>query len=437
MMHLKIRHTLIAGLLVSLLLGACSNKKEASLESGGVASSDNSSSAGESIESESNAVPADITAAGGKVLLVKGFNLYSWELDSPEVLEAENIDPNQIYFTPDEEYLLYSIRSEEDRRQILDIEMMHVASGVKTHLTRVEGRFARPAPNWWLHNADMERGWFMIGLWTGRQDSILVKSDGSQRFDLGTTNNLQPIWLADDTLLGLEYDWNQLAQLNELSRVWRFDPAVGTLQVIDDLDVAQYQDNWGGLMVALEGRGIQFTEPPLDPNSEGFFADGLETTPVDGNWSDICNVWAIRQHNGEATTTIYESGDVAQITGVFPLPDGSYLVGERTYTNCDIDLPTANLRRVVPDGDALLLTDTLDPGVDGFGFGAGWNLSVSPDSRYLLWIGGGILTGESTLNLTDLTTNTTTVLRQEAFDIVRDGSVGESARYKRVHWITS
>ena len=431
-MRLKLRNTLIAGLLLSLLLGACSNKQEATLESGSVASSN--SSAGEPIENESNAAPVDVLDSSGKVLMVKGYSLYSWQLDSAEVLEAENIDPNQMYFTPDSEYLLYSIRSEQDRRQILDIEMMHVGSGAKTHLTTIEGRFARPAPNWWLQSADMEQGWFMVGLWTGRQESVLVKSDGSQRFDLGTTNNLQPLWLTDGTLVGIEYDWNQLAQLNELARVWHFDPAVGAMDVLEDLDVATYQDNFEGLIAALETRGFEFVDAPQNTN-EVFFPDGLETVPVDGNWSDICNVWEVRRHEGDSVTTIYASSDVAQITNVTPLADGSYLIGERAYTNCDFDLPTANLRRVVPGEDARLLSDMLDPGLVDFGFGIGWNMTVSPDSRYLLWIGGGTLTGETTLNLTDLTTNITTVLRHEAFDIVPDGSAGESTRFKRVYWV--
>lgn len=430
-------------IITSLILSACGGEDDTpTVESNDTAvanevenSQDSGSQAGENIDVlASDSSPASFMETSGRVLWVKGYNLYSWQpgVEAEETLVAEHIDPEHVHFTEDQQYVLYSLMSEQDRRQILDIEMMHIATGVKTSLTRLESRYARPAPDWWLQISDMENGWFLLGTWTGQQNSILVNVD-KRRFDLEQTDGLQAFWLADGTLVGMESEWDQSTQQAHLSRAWHFDPAIGERVDIENLDLASFENDAIALMTALAERGFVFgaeAQSILEQAEEGMH---LEINPVDRNWSDYCNTWEIRRMDTDQA--IYEGLDVAQIGGVRQQADGSYFFGERVYAECDINQPTARLKHVTLEGEVTLIAESVDPGGEGFGFNEGESYSVSPDGRYVLWIGGGMITGETTLNFTDLTTQTTTTVRSETFDIVPDNSAADMARYKAVYWV--
>jgi hypothetical protein len=152
----------------------------------------------------------------------------------------------------------------------------------------------------------------------------------------------------------------------------------------------------------------------------------------------MCSHWEIRQQptTGEMQP-IYTSDDTTALSDLTVLPDGSLLFLRWALDGCNF---TGNLvislMRMVPGEEPTVITDQIDGGLNGtpnelrtLSFVHGRKYSVTDDGRYVFWIGGGLLAGQSAIHVTNLETGESTMLMQVDRASLADG-------FEDVHWVS-
>jgi hypothetical protein len=159
---------------------------------------------------------------------------------------------------------------------------------------------------------------------------------------------------------------------------------------------------------------------------------------VKGFGFEVCSTWEIRQTprtGTESPVVLYQAEDTTFLTDLTALADGSLLFLQWNLENCRF---TENVRlsliRLVPGEDTpTVITDQIDPGasvapadLQFVVFRHGQKYSLSPDQRYVFWIGEAA--GTSTISVTDLETNTTSALLAQPVTSMFDG-------FQSVFWV--
>jgi hypothetical protein len=165
-------------------------------------------------------------------------------------------------------------------------------------------------------------------------------------------------------------------------------------------------------------------------------------------WSDavkdmqapLCATWTIRQTAQQAHTepvNLFESPFTTFLSDLTALPDGSLLFLNWTLDDCQFfGEMNVELLRMMPGQEPVIITNEIDPGpqanpneIDTLGYWSARKYAITPDGRYVFWIGKGDVEGISLLNITDLTSGETAALLADV--VLPDGA----GLFANVFWV--
>lgn len=374
-------------LLSVLLLSACGEEEQVSLESG---------SGNDVTPTEEEASELSVGDAGGTLIYVQDSELVVWSLNQTPVTVAGGVVPDDVFVSPDERYLIYFMnpprRGDPTELRSLDLETMEdwqllPLGGLSQGIWRVEWS---PDQTWLLVQTNARL--------------YVVSVDGEQSEMLARTFTYSPFWLADNTVLIANMEDDELLGLQH------YDPATGTMT---DIDIAELPslDDMETMLTALDEMGYQLAAPPtLEAPTNTF--DTVPPPGYDFNALLRCGVWQVQREE----TVLYEGVDVAYMGEPTDLGDGTALVVEWRYPDCRYADLSARLLRVRPDEPAEVITEGLFPGDSMDARFSAWSeinrYALTADQSYLFWLGGTIGRTGGSLNLTDLQTGDTIQLQQ-------------------------
>lgn len=445
---------LVLFLALALLLGACGGDDEPTVQSA-VESQSTATQSDETTDNNTSAVSAEsplaqlpeavdgqislpvIEGLQGGLLYSQGYyggagsqlsTLYFLGLgESEPYLIAEEVNPTTVAVSPDRKKVFYTTSGPRNRRLfVADLATFEIFE-----LGRMQGIVA-----------------FNVG-WTDDSviyteirgpnaggDLFLAKYDGSQIIDLTPEGPLSGV-LSDGTLLlnGLSDDQTTLI-LNH------YDPATGTSTELGS--VAIDSENFGGVIIdvidRVQAMGLAysnntFSNTSLQIGEDVYLAQLAEQVP---GGVAVCGLWEVSKAGLPESTTIYSVDDATLLSGLQALPDGSFLMLHWWFEDCEINQLRNDIVRILPDGQSSVVLNGVDPGTEvnlSFLAGSsGWKFDVASDGRYLFWLGGGLQAGFSTINVTDLQTNSTvTLMRQTLLGSANDFL--ESQIFSNVLWI--
>ncbi|MBI5930271.1 MAG: hypothetical protein HY862_13255 [Chloroflexi bacterium] len=446
---------LIVLIIVALLLGACGKKKEASVQSAArdkptaTTPSDQTDNAGNT-DSPLAQLPAAvegqvslpmIDGLNGGLLFTQGYfggastqlsTLYFMRFGETEPrLIAEGVNPTTVTISPDYKKVFYATSGARNRHIfVVDLTTFEVID-----LGRMQGVTAFNA-GWTADSvlyAEVQiRGDGPVS------DLFLAKQDGTGVVDLSPDGQFSGV-LADGTLL-----LNALSEDQTALVLNHYDPATGTSTEIGT--VAINPNNFGatvlGVIDALQAQGLALGDGFFTNNFARLGDDIIFTQLADPspNGVAICGLWQVVKADVSNSTPIYSVEDATLLSHLRVLPDGSFLVLHWWLEDCGIEQLRTDIVRVMPDGESAVLLPEIDPGTEvNLSFLAasnGQKFDVTPDGRYILWLGGGLQAGYSAVNITDLQTNTTATLMKQTQSGSADSFL-ENQIFSNVYWITT
>jgi len=228
--------------------------------------------------------------------------------------------------------------------------------------------------------------------------------------------------------------------------LYRYDPATAERTMvnlsIDDLALLDFMY----LEKTLFERGTIYADTFNAYHRAARLPDGARVfidwpPPVRAFQADLCSTWEVRQQSPGDTDTaqaIYTVNDTTFLTDLTALPDGSLLFLRWALADCQFSgAMTVELIQLVPGQAPVVITDEIDPGSNAnpndvvmLGTQRGLKYTVSPDGRYVFWIGGGSDTNTSSIRVTDLEYGVTATLLT---DVVRPFAVGG---FEDVFWVS-
>lgn len=332
---------------------------------------------------------------------------------------APAIFPPTLALTPDRQYIAYnaivSIRSRYltvTSVETLETRQLYRSSGDFSFLGPLspDGQWAIifNFPSMYLANID--------GVTSRRVASI-------QNF--GVT----PFWLEDSTLLVVSQ------QNGAVPEVRRYDPVAD-----EDIPIVEQAASAIGEMVTAGLNGVsaflpfqELVQQELGVDVQGAFAPDPENPapvinlvgppPSAQGTPEICGTWQVVR---EIPTTdaqpeeLLSLRDTVFLTNNLMLDDGSIVFVRWYFEDCNNTKMRASLLKLTPDGETETIIEGIDPGTSpnlGFFFAdTGPRIAYSSDGHYAIWIGGGFDQGESSINITDLTTGVTSQLHHVSRD---------------------
>jgi hypothetical protein len=156
---------------------------------------------------------------------------------------------------------------------------------------------------------------------------------------------------------------------------------------------------------------------------------------------EICGTWEIHQRpreSNEPADIIYMAADTTALTDLTVLPDGSLLFLRWAMTDCDFTgAMQVELLRLVIGEDAAVIASPVDPGLNSnpneirtIVMLRGRKYAVTPDGRFVFWIGGGFLVdGSSAIRVTDLETGAAVSLLTVTYSPSGEGG------FENVFWV--
>jgi hypothetical protein len=349
----------------------------------------------------------------------QGDTLYVTFFDGQEPeLVTEFVAPPTVALTPDTTrvtFVAFQSRGRRPSLKVVDSATLDVQTAV-----RISSQYGFMGP--WSPDG----GWFVL---YNFPNVFLVRADGSQDLQIGrlagTAQVFTPVWLADNTLVVV--DQNQGGQ-QPVGTVHRFDPAAGEEMEVPEevqgmfLDIAAHLEGVAqqiaaeGAVMDAFGVGpaytLDFDGPPLF-NLSGPPPDALGVP-------EFCGTWEVQQQEvqlGAEPVTLYSVGDTVFLSNLNVLDDGTVLFLRWYFEDCDHMRFRAALMRIKPGDEPEVLAHDVDVGASsnlGYFFAdTGNRMAVSSEGRYVVWIGGGIETGETTLNLIDLETGEPALLARD------------------------
>lgn len=457
-LHLK---WMAFALIAVLLISACGDKEEAGIESAGndsptteqteqsteaaTSATENSTAGGDSpLAQLPEAVDRQISlpvieGVTGGILFSKGIlggagtqssSLYIIRFGENEPrLIAENVNPVTVSVSPDHQKAFYVTSGIRNRRVfVADLNTLAV-----TDLGRMQGIVAFSAG--WSPDGDWLT-YFEVEANGGTFHKVNV--DGTELTALAPNGPLTGL-LADGSIM-----LNEVSEDQTTLTVNRYLPDTGEQSVVGTVAFDQTT-----FAVTIAGVAELLAENSLD-FSDTFFTGGVirvgderifsQLTEIVPSGIAICGPWEVTRigmtaAEGEA---IYTVEDTTLLSNLRLLPDGSVLVLRWWFEECDINRLHNDLVRIAPTGESLVVLTDIDPGTEvNLTFLAnsnGQKFDLSPDGRYVFWLGGGLQAGYSALNVTDLTTNTTTTLMTKQMSGSSDSFL-ESEIFSNLFWV--
>ncbi len=373
-------------LIIVLSMSACGGEDEISLQSGG---------ADQDSTPTTEITNLTIDAISGTLVYTEGDDLHLWTVGQEPVPVGSDVVPTAIFVSPNQEQVVYFVNGPR-RTSPTELRVVDMQTGDNWQLVQLGGLSQGVADVSWSPN----REWLLVQTSARR---YVVKADGSQSEMIGRTDSYNPFWLVDNTVLMANIDRNS----QELLQLQHYDPSTATMTDIDITDLPAL-DDMAAMLAALEEMDYQLAViPDLEAPAPLFQI----VPPPDYQFNEVrrCDIWQVQRT--EDAEVIYEGVDVAFMTEPLVLNDGSMLLTEWRYPDCNYDGLQARLLHLRPDEAPTVITDTLFPGDSMDARFAAWSginrYALSSDQRYLVWLGGTIEQTGGSLNLTDLQTNET------------------------------
>lgn len=249
--------------------------------------------------------------------------------------------------------------------------------------------------------------WNADGTWlTFRDDDVFVAAADGTFTSEPLKNVDESIWLDDDTLLYTVEDDD-----GAIVSVMRYSPVAKTSAELR-LDFDPANDNLLSLEDDIRELGYRYASPTIFELTSAT-ADGdtrYSVRPPDTPSAlGICDEWRIEKtdlENGEREY-VYTADSTHALTNLNVLPDDSVLVLRWFRDECAFSNPIqTQLLHLMPDGTVELITDSILASTNQVQpLALERFYSVSPDGRYLMWIGrDGGLEDDTTLEVLDLET---------------------------------
>lgn len=414
-------------LILATFIAACGSEDDESVVQG--VGGNDESNAGVVVSDVETVTLADtqVDLGGHQLLITRGWTIELLDLESPPVVIDDQAYPPSVAMLPNQ--LVYSAGSGRFQYYAANLDSLEVQS-----LMRVSGQYA------FVIGLSPNGEWVTVSNPPG--DIFLVRVDGtSERVRLGAFNSLAALWLEDNTILQVIFDvlpgtFGGPNTNTPIAAASIYDPETQVVIELDDavvdllsnIGVANLTNPFATATVmndvntilgdvlpaALSGavaypeEGILSITAPI-PDTPG--------TPV------FCGTWRLERIFEDGTSeALLILEDTLFINNPMELEDGTIFFEQWYLEDCDISRRVAALVKLSPDGTLQTITNTVDPGDSqnyGFFFGdTGPRTNLSPDERYIAWIGGGLDAGYSTLNLYDVEQNVTIELER----VVRDAS---------------
>jgi hypothetical protein len=384
----------------------------------------------------------ELAGIDGGLLIARGGKLYlAWFGTEEPVLIAEEVAPVMIEPSPDGHAVVYTVGIAEERTGMDGVPYDHFEYRLTvTDLTTLNS--AR------LVTVGSKRHIFATLLgFSPDSRTVLVWNSGAVIAASADGLNVQALagartvaWLPDNTAL-LFAPEDPLVSDSPLA-VFRVVPEFGPRERVNiSLDDSASPD-FLPLAGTLAARGLTY--------DSAAFHDFHRAAPLpDGSWGYIewsgavknmqappCATWKIKRTGSESPPGIlYTAEATSFLSDLTALPDGSLLFLKWTLDGCRLDGPMAvELLHLVPGQEPVLITGEIDPGeqtdLNRIGYWQARKYTVTPDGRYVFWIGKGDVEGVSLVNVTDLQEDITAPLLA---DVVLPEGTG---RFADVFWVS-
>jgi hypothetical protein len=289
---------------------------------------------------------------------------------------------------------------------------------------------------------DWQPGGDVIAFWGPTVGISLVRVDGSSEV-VPISGAPFMAWLDDGSILGLMGGGQDAFGQQEIF-VAHMDRTTGEQTPVDITIRDVMSADFVNLEPDAAALGYTYADTYRDFYRAARLPDGSRAYIQWPEWVKapqdlvMCSHWEIRQQptTGEMQP-IYTSDDTTALSDLTVMPDGSLLFLRWALDGCNF---TGNLvislMRMVPGEEPTVITDQIDGGINGtpnelrtLSFVHGRKYSVTEDGRYVFWIGGGLLTGQSAIHVTNLETGESTMLMQVDRTSLGDG-------FEDVHWVS-
>lgn len=445
-------------LLMIALLAACGGEEDASLSSGGgsqatpteaptaMAGGDGALASLPAPEPGALTLP-DVPDTDGALIFTRGRQIYHGQFGGAAAETIiEDVAAASVEVSPDKRYA-YHTSPGIRRIRLLGTEL---ASGEQIELVRLSGGSIRQLSGQ-VHGFSPDGTWMLVYDLFDVQMYLVPTAGDAEATPLA--RDVWPVWLADNTILQLQTVQEIRRaifenQVLEFAGFTRLDPATGEATPLDiAADEVLHLNDYANLVAATTDAGLELADP--------FELTGYSATLNDSYIFIVqpeeniifqpapCNTWAIEQMDAEGLRqVIYTVEDALWLTELTPLSDESFLFLEWRVSDCDLlsGTMTATLKRWHPDGTTTTVTDEVSPIEENRGnlnvlvYSQGHRFAVSPDGRYVVWPGGSLATGSSSLNITDLESGTTGVLLLSEV-VTNPESYLDEQMFRSVFWL--
>ncbi len=448
---------LVLMVIAAMLLGACGDEEEPSVQSvaddkATATTTDNQTTGGNATGTDSplaqlpEAVDGVVSlplidGVSGGLLFTQGYygtagtqlsTLYFMRFGEAEPrMIAEAVNPTTVSVSPDYKKVFYSTSGIRNRHvYVADLTTFEV-----TDLGRMQGIVANIVgwtPDSVLYAEIQIRGDGPVA------DFFLAKQDGTGVVDMSPEGAMSGT-LADGTLL-----LNAVSEDQTTLILNRYDPATAASTEIGSVPIDN--NNFGATIVAvintLQTQGLALSDSFFSNTSIRSGDDIIYTQladPAPGGVA-LCGMWEVHKAGVPESLLIYSIEDATLLSHLRVLPDGSLLMLHWWLEDCNITNLHNEILHVSADGQSAVSLTEIDPGTEvnlSFLAGSsGQKYDVTPDGRYVLWLGGGLSAGFSAVNITDLQTDATATLMRQNQSGSADSFL-ENQIFSNVFWINT
>lgn len=369
--------------------------------------------------------PAALHDVPGALVYARGKALYQYPYaDAPEpVVLLDNVDVETLAFTPEHDALLYSMTDGTDRGiYLIELDTLAIVQLTDTFYFVASLQTAQWSP---------DAQWVILSI--GALGKRLVSRDGTLSFQLSGLTTGRSDWLDDGSVLLVDIRPEGDPPAEVYREVSRFIPSTGE-SVPLDVDLDALPDDPSAIDDALAALGVDVvpSSPPLDTYIVPPGSARAGSTIACDDWS----IGRFADTDDGLRETLYSAHEAYRLSDLSALDDGSLVFLEWRIPGCRmINRPEVALKRLVPGAtDAETLAGGVFGGVGLGQIGASSYMALSPDGRYVAWIGGGLDTGESSLNLVDTHTGATTLLMRETNTSGLDSAFIDGQMFNAVYW---
>lgn len=440
---------LSALLLIVVLLGACGGDDDGGTLRNERSDNNDSSSVSSGNVETVQADAVDIDLAGNRLLVTHGRKIEIRDLVNPPIVFGADVAPPTVTVFPDQ--ITYAAGT--GRYQYFSVDLMTYQP---QSLIRVSGQYA------FATGFSPDGEWVLID--NPPDGYYLATTDGSgDRRKVASWPGGTALWLSDGTVLVVELDVPpglfSVPPDAQIESVSVYDPSIqestelgqDVVNLVTQYGLANLTNPFGNPSNAFDLAALlnELLPAPLLGTEGVIFPDEGIVVPVQITENGFlfgfatpvfCAEWVLNRFFPDGTSAmLYTAPETLFLNAPVVLPDGS-IAFERWYLeNCDTASRHAELLMIRPDGDIQVITDEIDPGDSqnySFFFGdTGPRTNMSPDGRYIAWIGGGLDAGYSTLNLYDVAQNVNIELERVLRDASNYATFHLDAAFQAVAWL--